>query len=245
MDFNCNFSLKHYFEVLDHAKKSYAIGPIKELHKLQKKNQFLIMRHDVDFSIDQALEMAKLESEHNICSTYFILLHSPYYNALSEQNIKKIRKFLELGHEIGLHYDTILTENNNQILKMVNNEANLLSNMIGEEIISIAPHNVSMVIKKIDHKNIKFIDATNPKILNSVKYISDSVQNWRDGCMCNHIDRKKKLIILTHPIWWQKYHNSRNSILQKFEESQIKTINELLKETKKLQEIYLKKLQKR
>jgi len=31
MDFNCNFSLKHYFEVLDHAKKSYAIiEPIKK-----------------------------------------------------------------------------------------------------------------------------------------------------------------------------------------------------------------------
>ena len=100
MDFTCNFSFDHYFEVLDYAKKSFHIGPIKDFYKLQKKNKFLVVRHDVDFSLDKALEMAELEAKQNISATYFILLHSQYYNALSEQNIKKIKKFIKLEHEI-------------------------------------------------------------------------------------------------------------------------------------------------
>ena len=84
---------------------------------------------------------------------------------------------------------------------------------------------------------------TNPKILNSVKYISDSVQNWRNDCMCNHIDHEDCLIILTHPIWWTKNSDSRNKILAKFENDQINTLKEVIIDEEKLNKIYLEKLQ--
>jgi len=242
MDLNCNFSLDHYFDVLDCAKKTHQIGPIKDFYKLQKNNRFLIIRHDVDFSIDRALELAKLEREHGITSTYFILLRSQYYNALSEINIEKINQFLELGHEIGLHYDSSFAKSNDQILDMVTKEIELFSNVLKYEITSIAPHNVSLTSKTIKYDNLNFVDATDPEILNSVKYISDSVQNWRSNCMCNHIINESKLIILTHPIWWTKFHNSREEILSKFELDQIETIKKLLNDTKQTQLSYFEKL---
>ena len=125
---------------------------------------------------------------------------------------------------------------------MVIEEAKFLGNVIGKRILSVAPHNISLTTKKIDHPNVNFIDATNPSILKSVKYISDSVQNWRNGCMCNHIDKRKKLIVLTHPIWWMKFHNSREEILDKFELDQIETIKKLLNDTKQTQLSYFEKL---
>jgi len=238
----CNFSLDHYFDVLDNIKKSHKIGLIKDFYNLQKNDKFFIIRHDVDFSIDHALELAKLESEHGISATYFILLHSQFYNALSNDNIEKIKQFLELGHEIGLHYDSTFVNSDAQILEMVIQEVKLLNNLIGYEISSIAPHNVSLTDKKITYDHLNFIDATDPKILNSVKYISDSVQNWRSGCMCNHIDNNSKLIILTHPIWWSEYSNSREEIISKFEINQTKNIQILLTETKKIYKLYFEKL---
>ena len=72
MKVQCNFSLDHYFEVLEYAKKTHQIVPVKDFYKLKKENKFLILRHDIDLSIDIALEMAKLESQHNISSTYFV-----------------------------------------------------------------------------------------------------------------------------------------------------------------------------
>lgn len=243
MYFNCNFSLDHYFQVLDHAKKSYSIGPIKDFYELQKKEKFLVVRHDVDVSIDKALEMARLEAQHGIVSTYFILLHSQYYNALAKYNIEKIKQFLELGHEIGLHYDLTFVNSNDKILDMVIQEAQILGNLIDYKISSIAPHNVSLANMRITYDHVNFIDATDPKILRSVKYISDSVQNWRSGCMCNHIDNESKLIILTHPIWWMKNHTSREEILAKFEINQIETIKKLLNETKQAHLSYFNKLE--
>ena len=242
MDLNCNFSLDHYFDVLDSAKKSHEIGPIKDFYKLQKNDRFLIIRHDVDFSIDRALELARLEKEHGITSTYFILLHSQYYNALSKTNIKKINQFFEFGHEIGLHYDSSFAKSDDLILDMVIKETELFSNIIDYEITSISPHNVSLTSKKIKYDHPNFIDATDPNILNSVKYISDSVQNWRNNCMCNHIVNESKLIILTHPIWWMKSHNSREEILSKFELDQIETIKKLLNDTKQIHLSYFEKL---
>jgi hypothetical protein len=242
MNFNCDFSLNHYFEVLDYAKKSHVIGPIKDFYKLLEHEKFIALRHDVDVSVTQALELATLESQHNVSSTYFILLHSPYYNALSNDSIDKIKQMLQLGHEIGLHYDSTFIESDDKILDMVTKEARILGNLIKHDITSIAPHNVSITDMKINYEHLNFIDPTDPKILNSVKYISDSVQNWRNNCMCHHIDNESKLIILTHPIWWSQEHTSRDKILENFKTMQIENLQKLLQETKQSHISYFKKL---
>ena len=40
---NCDFSLRHYFEVLDLAKKDYVIGPLKNFANLRKEQKLIIM----------------------------------------------------------------------------------------------------------------------------------------------------------------------------------------------------------
>ena len=79
---NCNFSLEHYFDVLMRLNKDHVIGSVGDYDELRKSKKFLILRHDVDFSLDYALQMAQKEAQNKIRSTYFILLHSPFYNPL-------------------------------------------------------------------------------------------------------------------------------------------------------------------
>ncbi len=89
----CNFTLKHYFEVLDYAKEKYSICPVKEFPKLKKKERIIILRHDVDLSLHHALKMARAEAEHGLRATYFVMLRSQFYNVLSEENLPKfVRK---------------------------------------------------------------------------------------------------------------------------------------------------------
>ena len=71
---------------------------------LEKDVGFFI-RHDVDISLKKAVEMAEFENKHRISSTYYILLSSPYYNALEAENLQRIRTLRELGMNVGLHYD--------------------------------------------------------------------------------------------------------------------------------------------
>ena len=53
--------------------------------------------------IDRAYELAKLEKELGVSSTYTVQLRNNTYNALSEKNIDLVRKIKDLGHHIGLH----------------------------------------------------------------------------------------------------------------------------------------------
>ena len=63
------------------------------------------MRHDIDFSLKKALEFAEVEQEQKIRSTYFVLLTTDMYNAMSKEAGQKIRAIMKMGHEIGLHFD--------------------------------------------------------------------------------------------------------------------------------------------
>lgn len=230
MKWKCNFSYKHYFEVLDYAKKKYTIGTVKDFKKLKNRKKFIILRHDIDYSLVHALKLAEEENIHGLKSTYFVMLHNPLYNALSEESLSIIKKISRLGHDIGLHYDTtFLPKSRNTALGTIKKEASILKDICGKEIISVAQHNPTINPKLKYDITINFSDAQNPEIINICRYLSDSVQNWRERCMCNHIDKEDKLQILTHPIWWSNQHIPRDDILRdivKKENSRIKNIIE-------------------
>ena len=243
MNWNCNFSYKHYFEVLDFAKQNYRIGTPSDFLKLKNNQRFILLRHDVDYSLDHALQMAELESDHKINSIYLILLHGPFYNVFTPSSISIIKKISKLGHEIGLHYDTSFFQNTKgNILSDIQNELSILSDIVGKKIQFISQHNVT-VSKPLQKKIFsKFYDLNNSKPFNSLEYISDSVQNWRKKCMCNHIPNEANLQILVHPIWWSKKHNSRQNILNTFTKSQIKNIKDSVNFAAAQHKKYLKNL---
>src|SRR5262245_39873765 len=65
----------------------------------------LIIRHDVDFSLDAAAAMAELEHARGIRATYFVLLRTEFYNPLSDAGLASLQRIASLGHAIGLHFD--------------------------------------------------------------------------------------------------------------------------------------------
>lgn len=69
-------------------------------YNARKKKQ-IILRHDVDFDVVLALQMAEIEQKMGIKASYFFLTHSDVYNF----NGVPSRKFRELGHYVGLHVD--------------------------------------------------------------------------------------------------------------------------------------------
>lgn len=214
----CDFSFRHYFEVLNNVRDSYDyIGPFRDLH-VRKKASFIVLRHDVDISLNHALKLAKMESDEDIQSTFFILLHSPFYNALTKKNVGIISKISSLGHEIGLHYDTdFLSKSLKTARKQIKDEARILESIIGKKIISVTQHNPSTTVK-LNHVVSGFLNAMDNVLTKNAIYISDSVQNWRKGCMCNHVNKISQFQILTHPIWWQEKSSPLHVILKNIKE---------------------------
>jgi hypothetical protein len=63
----------------------------------------LLLRHDVDLSLDAALRMAELEAGIGAHATYFLMTESVFYNLASPEGVAAIDRLRELGHRVGLH----------------------------------------------------------------------------------------------------------------------------------------------
>jgi hypothetical protein len=72
--------------------------------------KFILWRHDLDFSINRATVLAKIESEEGIRATYFINPRSSFYNPFEPSQAELIKKIIKYEHWIGLHFDAQANE---------------------------------------------------------------------------------------------------------------------------------------
>jgi hypothetical protein len=96
----CGFTLDHYGELLEAAR---AGGYRFAAFEGPPREGDLLLRHDVDLSLDAALRLAELESEHGAAATYFLMHRSVFYNLASEEGERAIARLRELGHRLGHH----------------------------------------------------------------------------------------------------------------------------------------------
>ena len=177
----------------------------------------IFLRHDVDVSIDKALKLAEMESNRKIKATYYILLTSPFYNALSPENIQKIKMIKELGHGIGLHYD--LSVKDKMTPEDVKNEIMIQYGLLLHHLDHLPSASVTF------HKPVTGVDATN-EIINLLnmeeiycpnydakyKYISDSGHNWREDPV-EALMKYDHVHINTHPVWYNEKELSMEDCL--------------------------------
>ena len=70
--------------------------------KMEKK---VLLRHDIDESLEKTQRIAEIEAGLGISSTYFLLFRSPFYNMFSSDQEMLIRNIIDKNHFIGLHFD--------------------------------------------------------------------------------------------------------------------------------------------
>jgi len=195
---NHSFSLNHYRICLIKAiKEGYKFIPMRK-HK-ENHRKVIMLRHDIDFDLKLAMNFAKIEHKLGIPATYFIRLHGNY-NPNQYSNFKILNSLLNMGHEIGLHFESGFYKLFNQ-RGSLERDISIFQSMIGIKIKGFSYHEPNKT-DPISLKKYKIYSAYSDEIMKRYKYISDSCGNWREGCMCEWIGKEPKLYILTHPIWW-------------------------------------------
>jgi hypothetical protein len=117
-DYN-KFTLVKYCEFLESISQ-YKIIPCREFQTYFNSSEIVItLKHDIDSRIDRSINMAILESEMNIRSSYFVLHTAGYY----KNCIEKLKFIQSLGHEIGFHNDLMSVKNP---VKLLNQELAIL-----------------------------------------------------------------------------------------------------------------------
>lgn len=243
------FSFEEYKLILNWVKNNYQIMDYSDI--TDKTNSFAIIRHDVEFSPHRALDIAKIDNELQIKSSYFFQIRNNCYNSLSGENIKIIREISNLGHHIGAHINT--SEFNStanamfigELEDFVVNDMKTLSTYVGVDVDRFSFHRpkayqlrdyikINGYINAYDDKYFHYYDENEPGELR-IKYIADSNHTWKYGHPLNlDISEVKKLQLLTHPFSWTKdglanYDNFKSVIDEKTKEmvnsfnSEIKT----------------------
>src|SRR3954469_6109592 len=96
----CDFSLAHYGDLIESAR---AGGYRFAFFDREPQDGDLLLRHDVDLSLEAALELARLEAELDAPATYFLMTESVFYNLGSAVGREAIEELRALGHRVALH----------------------------------------------------------------------------------------------------------------------------------------------
>ena len=116
-----DFTLEVYKSYLQAIKASYSkILRFDEFFMAEKiPANFCLIRHDVDRKPNNALHMADLENDAGIRATYYFRAKPHVFNT------DIIDRILNLGHEIGYHYESLSDTNGNMSLALEDFEMNL------------------------------------------------------------------------------------------------------------------------
>jgi len=177
----CAFDLAHYRELLEAARTgSYRFSFFDD----EPEAGDVLLRHDVDLSLDAALQLAELEAEAGAPATYFLMTRSVFYNLASEEGEHALARLRELGHRVGHHavYPHLdLDDRFDPVVAWHNPDPKFMSEPLDG-----------------------VVNVMSPPWFAAGRYRSDSNQHWRSGCPHEELagGELEWLQLLTHPEIW-------------------------------------------
>lgn len=191
--------------------------------KSNSKKKIIILRHDIDFDLEYALNIAKIENKLNIKSNFFFLINDEYYNIFSPQSEKILKKILNLDHYIGLHIDPSRYDKIN-FNKNIKRDIKYFENFYNLKINSYSFHKPT--IYNFSQIKINFAyHSYNKKLLKEYKYISDSSMVFDYKLLNNLVTQGEKIHLLIHPLWWTTNSNKIDSKLNEVINKKIESLN--------------------
>jgi hypothetical protein len=193
----CAFDLAHYGELLAAAKSG---GYRFAFFDREPAPGDLLLRHDVDLSLDAALTLAGLEAAAGAQATYFLMTQSVFYNLASPEGEHALGRLRELGHRVGLHavYPRLeLDDRFDPVVAWHNPDPEFMGEPLDGAV------------------NVMQSEYFDPE-----HYRSDSNQHWRSGCPHGELagGSFEWLQLLTHPeIWAYPGETMRETMLAMLE----------------------------
>lgn len=251
-----NFSYEQYVSIISMIKGKL---PIVDFNDVIETNldKFCVLRHDIEFSIDRALKLAKVEHSLGVVSTYTVQLRNNTYNALSEKNIEAVKEIRDLGHSVGLHQNPPQMSDD-KLIGYILKDIETLEHYYGFEVDRYAFHrcgsNPGILEKYVEVPNkincyakefFHYFKGDKPEKLN-VNYIADSNHMWKYGSPLDlKLDEVTKLQLLTHPFSWSETGMENNYWNYKFliREMKAELIRSMNTETKTFPEKILESIQ--
>lgn len=211
-----NFSYDYYGRLVEAACRFLTPRLFREVPSLRAEGGNLLLRHDIDCSLDAALALGRLERDMGVRSTYFVMMQSLLYDPEQGDVLHELR---DLGHEVGIHFDCPPEQRGDDragLEARVRMDCHRLQAVLGEAVTSISFHRPVESFLRGPLFVAGRVNAYAAELM--TWYISDSRGSWRCGEPLAEIARARHgtLQLLTHPIWWGREHLAPADRLQLF-----------------------------
>ena len=209
-----DFSYKHYLKLIETIKKAIPLMDFADIK--QSTPCFFALRHDVEFSVEKAYELANIEQDAlGIQSSYFFQIRNYTYNTLAFKNIQLIKKMHDMGHKIGLHVNSTGLAQPENIAAFIKKDVGILQQVLDVPIDRFSFHRptpellassitIDGLINVYDKQFFHYCKNTPSESLN-VYYFSDSEHRWKYGNPLSILEKPvKKIQLLIHPYSWSE-----------------------------------------
>jgi hypothetical protein len=177
----CDFSLSHYRDLLRAARNG---GYRWSGFDSPPAAGDVVLRHDVDLSLEGALAVAEVEANEGAWSTWFLMTRSVFYNLASADGERAIERLRGLGHRVAHH----------AVWPSVDLDARFDP--------VVAWHNPDPEYMREPIAGA--VNVMEAPFFHPDHYRSDSTQHWRQGSPREDLaaGRFEWLQLLTHPEIW-------------------------------------------
>ncbi len=211
------FTYAAYRALISRLARTHALLRFADVKDGLPAHPFVILRHDVDYSPRAALDLAVQEAAQGWRATYFLLPGGPYYNLLEPETAGLPRRLLDLGHEVGLHYDVRLLRSfpRRDWDRVLDAQVDLLTGLGVPAVVSIARHQPALTGHEdpFAHRT-EYLNAYEDRFVRHTTYVSDSCRAWRDAAWeaLSEGPLPDRLQLLLHPVNWAEADRSREEI---------------------------------
>lgn len=178
---------------------------VRDFASAEPDKRHLVLRHDIDMSVEAAAPIAEAEAALGVRGVYFVLVRSELYNLFAPDSAAALRRIMDLGHEIGLHFDAALY-GAAELEMAAARECAMLEAFTERPVRTISFHRPQRSLLGRDGALAGRRHAYEPRFFRDMGYCSDSRGGWRHGHPLTHdaVATGRALQLLTHPIWWQE-----------------------------------------
>ena len=168
----------------------------------QPLEQMLLLRHDVDMSLEDAVAMAEIEAEFDVRATYLLMTRSIFYNLASPAGLDATARLRELGHWVGHHAlhphaEPTIDPGFDRVMAWHNPDPAYMADAVPG-----------------------WVNVMEPRFTGDFAwtYRSDSNQTWRRGDPVDELaaGRFPWLQLLIHPVLWMGGVEGMQSVVDRF-----------------------------
>jgi hypothetical protein len=188
--------------------------------------RYIVLRHDIDFAPVHSLQMAELEHEAGVASTFFVLVDGQFYNPLQKDVIEQLRRIHALGHEIGLHF-AVSSAVESTVGQEVAFRLKILSALAGVPVRSFSQHdpvNAGFASVSLPEGHVPCVDVSAVIREHDLLYVSDSAMMWRRYTFDSALDQDRNLCLLAHPHSWLHPQDDYIAMIRDLEAREVQAV---------------------